>query len=230
MDELLKQIARDPGLTRGFTVVEFSLSLALSVALALVIALVYRQTHTGLSYSRSFVMSMILMSLTISFIMLIIGTNLARAFSLVGALSIIRYRNALKDSRDTAYIFLTMAVGMACGTRLYGMAAAFTLAAAAVILVLDRITFGEMGREERLMQFSFDRTHAYGEALEGKLKGLSRGRYLLLSSELLEEKKVLVYSVEMPPQMARDTVLDQFRSQFAAMDVKMLTGFEKFNI
>jgi len=229
MDELLRQLSAEP-LVPGFTFGEFLLSIFLSAALAMVMAIVYRQTHTGLSYSRSFVMSMVLMAVTISFIMLIIGSNLARAFSLVGALSIVRYRNAVKDSRDTAFIFLVMAIGMASGTRLYGMAVVFTAATAVLILVLDKISFGSVGGEERLLQFAFAPSAGISARLEEKLRETSSGNFTLLSSELVGDRKVLVYSAELPKRGARDEVLDKFREDFEDLDVKMLTGFEKFNI
>ena len=78
------------------------------------------------------------MSVTVAFIMLIIGSNLARAFSLVGALSIVRYRNAVKDTQDISYIFMALAIGMAAGTKLYLYAIIFTLFGAILLMILNR--------------------------------------------------------------------------------------------
>jgi hypothetical protein len=72
-------------------------ALLVAFFLSLVLAYVYRQTHRGVSYSASFVHTMVLMAVTIALIMEIIGSNIARAFSLVGALSIIRFRTAIKE-------------------------------------------------------------------------------------------------------------------------------------
>ena len=142
MDDFLKQLdSQEITDFRGFSIEEFIIALVASATLSMVISLVYRQTHTGLSYSRSFVLSIIIMSVTVSFIMLIIGSNLARAFSLVGALSIVRYRNAIKDTQDISYIFLAIAVAMACGTKLYGMALTFTLFTSLLMLLLNKISF-----------------------------------------------------------------------------------------
>jgi hypothetical protein len=163
MDELLKQLqAGQESLAPGFTLAEFLLSMVLATLLSMAISLVYRRTHGGISYSRSFVLTIIIMSVTVSFIMLIIGSNLARAFSLVGALSIVRYRNAVKDSRDISYVFLAMAVGMACGVKLYGMAVIFTVFSCGLLLLLDGISFGAQGRLERLLQFAFAQNEDYG--------------------------------------------------------------------
>jgi len=77
--------------------------------------------------------------------MLIIGSNIARAFALVGALSIIRFRNPVKDSRDVAFIFMSMAVGMAAGTKFYLFAAIFTLVIAFIATSFHYFRFGEAG-------------------------------------------------------------------------------------
>ena len=102
-----------------FTTMDVLIVLSLSFILNMVIAVVYQKTHKGVSYSQSYVHTLVMMGVTISAIMLIIGSNIARAFTLVGALSIVRFRNAIKETRDVGFIFLTMAVGMACGTRFY---------------------------------------------------------------------------------------------------------------
>ncbi len=233
MDEFLKQLALSPDtLSAGFTFQEFLLSTALSAVLALLMSVVYRMTHTGISYSRSFVLTMIIMAITVSFIMLIIGSNLARAFSLVGALSIVRFRNAVKDSRDTANIFMVMAMGMACGTKLYAMAIAFTLITSAIMLVLDRMGFGSSNRMARLLQFSFPASsdRKVAEGIEAEMNRLTKGNHVLVSSEIVNNRKLLVFNAELPARKTSDAILNAFRDRFGNVDVKLLTGFERFNI
>ena len=233
MDEFLKQIMQTPDiLNSGFTYSEFVLSIILSTVLALVMGIVYRITHTGISYSRSFVLSMVIMAVTISFIMLIIGSNLARAFSLVGALSIVRYRNALKDSRDTAHIFLVMAIGMACGVKLYLMAISFTILAGIILITMDRMGFGSVSRNMRLLQFSFpaNSMNSLSDNIEDELESFTRGNHALLSSEITDGQQILVYTAELPAKQTTNTILNQFRDNYVNVSVKMMTGFEKFNI
>ena len=113
--------------TDVFSVSDVVFSTILSFLLTLIIAQVYRVTYKGVSYTQSYVHTLIMMSMIVAVIMLIVGSNIARAFSLVGALSIIRFRNAVKDTRDVGYIFFAMAIGMACGTRFYLLAIVSTL-------------------------------------------------------------------------------------------------------
>jgi len=105
------------------------------------VALTYRICHRGVSYSSTFAHTLILMGLVVAIVMLIIGTNLARAFALVGALSIIRFRTAVKDPKDTGYMFLAMGVGMAVGTRFYSVALIMTVFISAVMYLLSRVQF-----------------------------------------------------------------------------------------
>jgi signal transduction histidine kinase len=231
MDELLKQIAVTPNdALASFTMVDFILSLVLSATLSSVLTIIYRITHSGLSYSRSFGVTMILMSITISFIMLIIGSNLARAFSLVGALSIIRYRNAVKESRDTAFIFLTMAVGMACGVKLYLMAVIFTVVVSFLIWVLEYFQFGTVNREERLLQVVVPSDFDNQTELEELIKKQTSGRFNLLSLEVLDDEKVFAYSIEIKRKQTNIQFVDQISEIRKDVRVKILTGFEKFNI
>ena len=124
MNELFRQFAAG-GDTFGFW--ELLVTLVLSFGLLMVLVYFYRQSHRGLSYSVTFVHAMVLLGVTVSVIMLIIGSNIARAFTLVGALSIIRFRNPIKDSRDVAFLFVAMGIGMAVGTGFYLTAVMFTL-------------------------------------------------------------------------------------------------------
>jgi hypothetical protein len=111
-------------------------NLLLSFVLVLIVSWVYKKTHKGLSYSQSFVMTLILAGVIISAVMMIIGNNIARAFGAFGAFSIIRFRTAIKDAKDIAYLFLVLAIGMAVGTRNYLIAVATTVVSLLIICIL----------------------------------------------------------------------------------------------
>jgi len=143
MDNLISESIRDLSLMPAIGLWDLVLSLSTSAVLCIFLAVTYIRSHSGHSYSRSFVHTLVFVGITISLIMLIIGSNIARAFALVGALSIIRFRNPVKDSRDVAFIFMAMAVGMASGTRFYLFAAIFTMFMAFLALVFHHFRFGE---------------------------------------------------------------------------------------
>jgi uncharacterized membrane protein YhiD involved in acid resistance len=112
--------------------------MVLSFALSAAIGWIYEITHRGTSYTQSFVFTLVLNGMVVALVMLVIGSDIARAFSLVGALSIIRFRNAVKETRDVGFIFFTMAIGMAIGTGFYLLAVAGTIFISAVIVLMTR--------------------------------------------------------------------------------------------
>ncbi|MBN1431072.1 MAG: DUF4956 domain-containing protein [Anaerolineae bacterium] len=128
-------------LTGVFSVTDVVLSLVLSFVLCSMIGWVYQNTHRGASYTQSFVHTLVMNGMVVAIIMLIVGSNIARAFALVGALSIIRFRNAVKETRDVGFIFFTMAIGMAVGTRFYLLAVIAAVVISLLILLMTRFNW-----------------------------------------------------------------------------------------
>ena len=131
-----------PNITAIYLPQEILINLTLSFILGVVVSLIYKRTHKGLSYSQSFMITNIFVSVIVCMVIMIIGNNLARAFALVGALSIIRFRTVVKDTKDTAYIFWALAVGMASGTGSYFLALAGTAMISVIALILHQTNFG----------------------------------------------------------------------------------------
>ena len=94
-----------------------SVLLRLVVALALggVVAFIYKRTRAKAEVSDSFSVTLVLLAVLIAMVTQVIGNSVARAFSLVGALSIVRFRTVVRDTQDTAYVIFSVAVGMAVG-------------------------------------------------------------------------------------------------------------------
>jgi uncharacterized membrane protein YhiD involved in acid resistance len=151
MESLLQKLSSSG--TYPFEVIALNLFYAL--VLGLFIALVYTKTHKGISYSQSFVHTLILICVISTLVMMVIGNNLARAFGLVGALSIIRFRTVVKDTKDTAYVFYALVVGMAIGTQAYLVALAGTLAISSIIAFLNFTNFGMRVRTNFLLKFRY---------------------------------------------------------------------------
>jgi hypothetical protein len=128
--------------TPGATLLAFLLAFVLGQA----IAWTYSRTHTGLSYSRSFTQSLVLMTLVVAMVMFVIGNSIVTAFGLLGALALIRFRNVLKDTRDTVFVLIALVIGMAVGTQRNGLAIGGTVGLLAVAAFLDLTAFGSTGR------------------------------------------------------------------------------------
>lgn len=122
------------------------LSLLLAFVLGQLIAWIYAWSHTGLSYSRSFTQSLVLMTLVVSLVMYVIGNSIITAFGLLGALALIRFRNVLKDTRDTVFVFIALVVGMSVGSQRFMTAIVGTVTLGLAVLYLNLTSFGTLGR------------------------------------------------------------------------------------
>ena len=91
-----------------YSLPDYVLSIGLSTVIGIVLAVVYRHTHKGLSYSQAFTQTILLVCVIVTIVMMAIANELARALALVGALSIIRFRTVVKDTRDTAFVFAAL--------------------------------------------------------------------------------------------------------------------------
>ena len=90
------------------------LGLLLSFLLGQIVAWVYMLTHSGLSYSRSFVTALVVTPVIVSLVMVVLANNLVTAFGLMAVFAIVRFRNILRDTLDTSYILTVLFIGMAC--------------------------------------------------------------------------------------------------------------------
>lgn len=115
------------------------LRMIVATVIGFFIFLSYMLSHEGSIYSKKFNVSLMAMTVITTTVMIVIGNNIALSLGMVGALSIVRFRTAIKDSRDTIYIFWTIVAGICCGAGdflIAGIGSAFTFL---VLLIFGRI-------------------------------------------------------------------------------------------
>ncbi len=175
---------------------EVLINLTLAFILGLTISLVYKKTHKGLSYSQSFMITNIFVAVIVCMVIMIIGNSLARAFALVGALSIIRFRTVVKDTKDTAYIFWSLAAGMASGTGSYFIAFSGTTILTIIAFMLHKSNFGSIIKSEFILQFRIN-THS-SELSESFIKIIQHytKSNILLNSEVSDDGKTIKNSYD----------------------------------
>ena len=132
---------------------------------SMIIALFYIYTYRGPGYSVSFINSIVVLGMITAVVIMVIGNNLARAFGLVGAMSIIRFRTAVKETMDIVYIFFSLAIGMAAGVGLHLVAIAGTVFIGFIIFGLSKTNFFSLSHEKFLLQFKYAGTNGSGDAL-----------------------------------------------------------------
>ncbi len=231
MGELTKGLERFGDQTSTFTLLDVAAVFALSLVLSLLIGWVYRSTHRGVSYSQTYVHTLVMFSVVVAFVMLIIGSNIARAFTLVGALSIVRFRHAVKEPRDIGFVFTAMAVGMACGTRFYALATFCAVAMTGTVIMMHKLNlFAKVLRERILIVrvpigTDYEKTFAsvFHDCLE---------EYNLISMETVGEAEYqeAVYSVVLKPSKEPSKFLDAIREVNGHMKASLVLGQQEIDL
>tara|TARA_B100000073_G_C23678663_1_gene551647 strand:+ start:319 stop:1011 length:693 start_codon:yes stop_codon:yes gene_type:complete len=169
---------------------EIIFNLILSFFYGLLISFVYKKTHKGMSYSQSFMITNIFLCVIVCMVIMTIGNSISRAFALVGALSIIRFRTVIKDTKDIVYIFWSLAAGMACGTGNYFLALISAVILTIIAYILYKTNYGSIYKSEFILQFRYN----FSDKKEGSyLSKLTEfcSTHNLLNSEPSSDKKTI---------------------------------------
>ena len=136
MKRLLLEMFEDTGQLGMDTIL---LRLAVAALIGFFIYISYMLSHEGSIYSRKFNVSLMALTVITTTVMIVIGNNIALSLGMVGALSIVRFRTAIKDSRDTIYIFWTIVAGICCGAGDFNVAAVGSAVTFLILLIFGRI-------------------------------------------------------------------------------------------
>lgn len=133
------------------------LGLLLALAGGHVLGWIYMTTHSGLSYSRSFVKSLAVMPVIVGLVMHVLSNNIITAFGMMAVFTIVRFRNMLRDTLDTTYILLALVVGMACGSQKFATAVTGLTFMALALLYLWVTSFGSRHRYDLILNLHWSR-------------------------------------------------------------------------
>ena len=177
-------------------------TLIVTALLALYIFAIYRLVTRKVFYSKNFNISLAVMSLITAAIILAMQSNLVISLGMVGALSIVRFRTAIKDPMDLAFLFWSISIGIICGAGLYEIALVTSVGVTVFILVLDMLPVGkapmmlvvkssEMNGEKAVL----DVVGKYARYYKVKSRNLSKGRLDLVIELKVKEESALVSEV-----------------------------------
>ena len=142
--------------TQNLTLPNVLISLGIAFLLGMVIYFIYKKTYRGVLYSHSFNLSLIMLSMVTTLVIMCISSAPALSLGMVGALSIVRFRTAVKDPMDTVYMFWAIAVGSTCGANFILFSIIGTLVIAVILLVLS-FTSNQTGQNYLLVVHYDDR-------------------------------------------------------------------------
>ncbi|MFD0674614.1 DUF4956 domain-containing protein [Cohnella sp. GCM10027633] len=211
------------GTTAEGTSVAFSdamLTILLAIALGALISFTYMRTQPA--YTQSFALTMVVLPAIVAIIILLIGSNIARAFSLAGAFSIIRFRSAPGDPKDIAFVLFTMASGLACGVGAYDYAVLFTVILCALMFLLGKFKFGARRSSQKLLKVTIPENLGYEEAFDELFKQFNVG-YALRKVRTTELGSLyeLVYAVTIDHLTNQKEFLDAVRCRNGNLDITL---------
>lgn len=136
------------------------IALVLAYLLGQLLAWVYVSTHSGVSYSRSFVVSLIVLPVLVALVLMIMSNNLITAFGLIAVFAVVRFRNVLRDTLDTCYVLAVIILGTGCGTQKFASSIVGGLAVATLFVILWATASGTRHRFDLILNLRWTRPAA----------------------------------------------------------------------
>lgn len=191
-----------------------TLVIIVPTVLGLIVAWVYRETQASNTYTVTFLHALVLFAALSASSTLIVGSNVARAFGLIGALSIIRFRNALKSPLDAIYIFWSLVIGMACGTGHFMVAIYLTIICSVIALGLSKTNFGHSETKQTMLRIITKPGDTDPEPLiESTLKPLTRTHTLLNTlTDTDTQERTYIYTLSPKPKTKDKDLLNALES------------------
>lgn len=201
------------------TPLEILYSLIVSFVCGILISIVYRLTYKGPNYSRTFVSSLIVLTIITSLVLLIIGNNLARAFGLVGAMSIIRFRTAVRDVQDIVFIFFSLGIGMASGGGQYLVAIIGTVFICAVLLLLSNTNVFQTANVNYLIHITY-KPNAINDEVKKLLKS-SSSSLKVVNVRALDEKDFIevYYNMKLKKGIEKEVLVRKLKNYDDVRDI-----------
>lgn len=200
------------------------LNIVVSLLLQSLIVFVYKKTHQGLSYSSSLIFTIVMIGVLGTVIMMVVQNNLIGAFTLLGAFSLIRFRTILKETRDIAFVFFALVIGIAVGTNNYSIAFISAILLSAIILLFNRYNIGKIsGRRGFILTFN---------AKDGFDIGFARDILAKYSKifELLQTRthgvgiNNYVFSLQLRDNLESVKVVSELKNNAFVSDIEIITG------
>ena len=167
MDNLFNNILAN--VSADITIGSAIITMLIAVVFGAAIGFTYYKTQE-LNYQRSMAVTLLMLPIILSVIILFIGSNIARAFSLAGTLSIIRFRSAPGDPKDIGFIFFDIAAGLACGVGLYGYGAIFVAMLCIIMILAEKFKFFEKKQVQKTLKITIPENLNYQGAFDEILK------------------------------------------------------------
>lgn len=210
MNTLFNEILVSTG--TDLTVLQSIIAMLMSMIFGCIISYTYYKTQSEDSYQKSLAVTLCMLPVILSVIILFVGSNVARAFSLAGTLSIIRFRSAPGDAKDIGFIFFDIAAGLACGVGLYGYGALFVILLCLFLIVLSKTKAFEPKNVRKTLKILIPENLNYENAFDDILDRYTE-KHTLTKIETVDLGSLfqLVYSVSMKENQNEQEFINELR-------------------
>lgn len=225
MDYLFNSILTNS--SSEITVLSAAVTIVVAVVFGIVIAFTYYKTQAE-NYGRSMAVTLVMLPIILSVIILFIGSNIARAFSLAGTLSIIRFRSAPGDPKDIGFIFFDIAAGLACGVGLYGYGFVFVLVLCTIIIMVEKYGLFEKKTINKTLKITIPEDLNYDGAFDDILKKYTQ-KYSLVRIKTTDLGSLfeLRYSVIMNKNQNEQEFLNELRCRNGNLNIILSVSPQK---
>lgn len=209
MDNLFNNVLAS--VSNDITVSTALITMLLAIVFGAIISFTYYKTQEE-NYQRSMAITLMMLPIILSVIIVFIGSNIARAFSLAGTLSIIRFRSAPGEPKDIGFIFFDIAAGLACGVGLYAYGALFVLILCTVIILVEKFKILEKKNIRQNLKITIPEHLNYRGAFDDILKQYTK-KYSLTKIKTTDLGSLfeLCYSIEMKQDKDEQEFLNELR-------------------
>lgn len=226
MDTILNTTLTETSAT--LTVTSALIVMGAAILMGVIIAATYMLTHRD-EYQQSFAITLTMLPVILAVIIVFVGSNVARAFSLAGTLSIIRFRSAPGDPEDIGYIFFSIAAGLACGVGLYGYGLLFVAVLCLFMILIKQLKFGAHKSSKKLLKIivpeDLDYEGAFDEVLE---KYTSRYTLTKVKTTDLGALYELSYTVNIRKGVNEKDFMDELRCRNGNMSIILSMAADGF--
>jgi len=191
--------------------------------IGLVIAYTYKKTHKGISYSQGFVSSLVMLLPVGTLIIHFVANNIARAIGIFGAFSIVRFRTAVKESKDMVYIFWILAMSLVIGSGAFLAAIVVTILISAMFFILYYVDFGNMANYDYLVVYHLDTTKDVNSSVSRALKKFVSSQEIVNIKSLKNKKELEVsLNVKLKKSVLPDQLINVLSGLKGIKDVNVI--------
>ncbi|MCJ7842484.1 DUF4956 domain-containing protein [Lederbergia sp. NSJ-179] len=219
--DAMSQFFLSNNVINGATAWKSLLAMMIALVLSLIITKVYQMTFTGERYSQAFVHTIIIMSVIVSVVMNVVSGNSGVAFGLFAVFSLIRFRSAVTDAKDIAYIFFGLCVGMTCGLFKFDLAIILTIFGSFIFYLLYRFNYGR-GKDTQILKVTIPENLNHENLLDDIFKEYTETHQLRqVETTNLGTMILYTYAIRSKNATKDKELLDRIRERNANLKVSL---------